>query len=220
MLYIVSTPIGNLKDISLRAIEILEEADVILAEDSRVTRKLLDFLKIKKQKIIPYYEEVEDRKNFEIVQMLLQGKNIALVSDAGTPLLSDPGYKLITICRKEKIEYTTLPGPSAVTNALVLSGLPCSRFCYIGFLPKKPGKRLEKLKQYADFKGTKVVFESARRIVRLLEEIEQVYGVDTSVSVCIEMTKKFESIESGFVADVRKIFENKTTKGEMTVVFI
>ncbi len=220
MLYIVSTPIGNLKDISLRAIEVLEEADVILAEDSRVTRKLLDFLKIKNKKIIPYYEEIEDRKNFEIIKMLVEGKNIALVSDAGTPLLSDPGYKLITMCRKEKIEYTTLPGPSAVTNALVLSGLPCSSFCYIGFLPKRPGKRLEKLKQYTDFKGTKVVFESARRIVRLLEEIEEVYGENTSVSVCVEMTKKFESVESGKVCDVKKIFENKTTKGEMTVVFI
>jgi len=220
MLYIVSTPIGNLKDISLRAIEVLKEADVILAEDSRVSRKLLDFLKIKNKKIIPFYEEVEDRKSFEVVEMLLDGKNIALISDAGTPLLSDPGYRLITMCRKEKIEYTTLPGPSAVTNALVLSGQPCSSFCYIGFLPKRPGKRLEKLKQYTDFKGTKVVFESARRIVRLLEEIEQVYGKNTNVSVCIEMTKKFESVESGKVCDVKKIFENKTTKGEMTVVFI
>jgi len=152
--------------------------------------------------------------------MLFQGKTIALVSDAGTPLLSDPGYKLITSCRKEKIEYTVIPGPSAVINALLLSGLPTSSFCYIGFLPKRSGKRLEKLKRYADFKGTKVVFESAKRIVKLLKEIELVYGKDTSVSVCIEMTKKFESVESGFVADVRKIFETKTSKGEMTVVFI
>jgi len=220
MLYIVSTPIGNLKDISLRAIEVLGKVDVVLAEDSRVSRKLLDFLKIRGKKIIPYYEEIEDRKNSEIVQMLFQGKNIALVSDAGTPLLSDPGYKLIRMCRKEKIEYTVIPGPSAVINALVLSGLPTSSFCYIGFLPRKPGKRLEKLKQYTNVKGSKVVFESARRIVRLLKEIEQAYGKNTSVSVCVEMTKKFENVESGLVADVRKIFKNKTSKGEMTVVFI
>jgi len=220
MLYIVSTPIGNLKDISLRAKEVLEDVDVVLAEDSRVTRKLLDFLKIKNKKIIPYYEEVEDRKNFEIIQMLAQGKNLALVSDAGTPLLSDPGYKLITTCRKEKVEYTCIPGPSAVINALVLSGLPCSSFCYIGFLPKRSGKRIEKLRQYSNFRGAKIVFESARRIVKLLEEIEQVFGTDTSVSVCGEMTKKFESIESGSVGDVKTVLANKITKGEMTVVFI
>jgi len=218
MLYIVSTPIGNLSDISLRAIDVLKNCDVILAEDSRQTRKLLDFLEIKNKKIEPYYEQVEEQKLPLVADMLEKGMNIVLLTDAGTPLVSDPGYKLVEMCRKKKHEMTAIPGPVAAINALVLSGSPMDKFVFLGFLPKKSGKRIKILKGY-DAHITKVVYESPYRLLELLEELLEVYGETCVVSICREMTKKFEEIKFGAVNDLIRFYRGKKIKGELTIVF-
>lgn len=210
MLYIISTPIGNLGDVTLRAIEILEKVDVLLCEDTRVTGNLLNLLKIKnKPKLMAFYDEVEEQKIPEVIKLLENELKVALVSDAGTPLLSDPGWKLVLRCQKLGIKYTALPGPSAITNALVLSGLPIGRFSFLGFLPKKPGERKKILERYSQVEGAKVVFESAKRVERLFQEIKEVCGDGVKIRCCWEMTKKFEK-----VSDTAK-FE----KGEVVVVF-
>ncbi len=219
MLYIVSTPIGNLSDISLRAIEILKDCDVILAEDSRRTRKLLDFLKIKGKKVEPYYEQVEEQKLPMVADMLEKDMKVVLLTDAGTPLVSDPGYKLVEMCRKKKYELTAVPGPVAAINALVLSGFPMDKFSFLGFLPKRSGKRIRVLEEYKG-NGTKVVYESPKRLMELLKNIEEVYGRNSRVCVCREMTKKFEEVKIGLADELLEYYEGKSSKGEITVVFI
>jgi len=218
MLYIVSTPIGNLSDISLRAIDVLKNCDVILAEDSRQTRKLLDFLEIKNKKIEPYYEQVEEQKLPLVADMLEKGMNIVLLTDAGTPLVSDPGFTLVSLCRFNNFPMTAIPGPTAVINALVLSGSPMDKFVFLGFLPKKSGKRIKILKGY-DACITKVVYESPYRLLELLEELLEVYGETCVVSICREMTKKFEEIKFGAVNDLIRFYRGKKIKGELTIVF-
>jgi len=218
MLYIVSTPIGNLSDISLRAIDVLKNCDVILAEDSRQTRKLLDFLEIKNKKIEPYYEQVEEQKLPLVADMLEKGMNIVLLTDAGTPLVSDPGFTLVSLCRFNNFPMTAIPGPTAVINALVLSGSPMDKFVFLGFLPKKSGKRIKILKGY-DAHITKVVYESPYRLLELLEELLEVYGETCVVSICREMTKKFEEIKFGAVNDLIRFYRGKKIKGELTIVF-
>lgn len=221
MLYIVATPIGNLKDISLRALETLEKVDYILAEDTRRIGLLLSNLKIKKKaKLISFYDQVEEQKSPEVLALLDEGKDIALVSDAGTPLISDPGYKLVKRCGELGYLISSIPGPSALINALVLSGLPSARFSFLGFLPKKTGGRLKLLKKYKLVDGVKIVYESPFRVKKLLKEIENVYGVETEVSICREMTKKFEEIIKGKVKEVSKLIEKRNIKGEVVVVFI
>lgn len=221
MLYIVATPIGNLKDISSRALEVLEKVDYILAEDTRKIGLLLSILGIKnKAKLISFYDQVEEQKSSEVLSLLGEGKEIALVSDAGTPLISDPGYKLIKRCGDLGYEVTSVPGPSALVNGLVLSGLPSARFSFLGFLPKKSGGRLKLLKEHKSIRGAKVIYESPFRLKKLLEEIKDVYGLDTEVSVCREMTKKFEEISKGKVEEVIEKFKDRKIKGEIVVVFI
>ena len=219
MLYIVSTPIGNLSDISLRAIEVLKTCDVILAEDSRQTRKLLDFLEIKNKKIEPYYEQVEEQKLSVVSEMLEKEMEVVLLTDAGTPLVSDPGFRLVERCRKKGYPITAIPGPVAVINALVLSGFPMNKFVFLGFLPKRNGKRIKTL-QENKFDGAKVVYESPNRLMELLRNIEEVYGRDSRVCVAREMTKKYEEVKIGLVDELLEFYEKKTVKGEITVVFI
>ena len=220
MLYIISTPIGNLSDIGLRASDTLRKCSLILAEDSRISRRLLDFLGIKTKKIISFYDDVEEKKIPEIVKLLEDGSDIALISDAGTPLLSDPGYQLIKKCQQKGLALTAIPGPSAIINALVLSGLRVDKFCFVGFLPKKINKRKEKLQKLKSFDGSKIVFESARRLVNLLEIIEELYGFDCQVAVCREMTKIHENVIRGGVGQVKDIIKLADDRGEVTVVFI
>jgi len=219
MLYIVSTPIGNLSDISLRAIEVLKNCDVILAEDSRQSRKLLDFLKIKGKKIEPYYEQVEEQKLAMVAGMLEKNMEVVLLTDAGTPLVSDPGFKLVNMCRKKDYQLTAIPGPVAAINALVLSGFPMDKFIFLGFLPKKKGKRIKILEEYKT-KGAKVVYESPKRLMELLKNIEEVYGRNSRICVCREMTKKFEEVKIDLVDELLEYYEGKSSKGEITVVFI
>ena len=220
MLYIVATPIGNLGDITLRALETLKKVDYILCEDTRNTGLMLANLGINNQaKLMSFYDEVEEQKIPEIVRLLEIGKEIALVTDAGTPIVSDPGYRLIKKCRQLLLEVTSIPGPSAVVNALVLSGLPAGRFCFLGFLPKKSGEKKKILENYKNVDGAKIIYESPFRLKRLLEEINEVCGEKTQVVVCREMTKKFEEIISGNVTEVISKLALKEIKGEITLLF-
>lgn len=201
MLYVISTPIGNLKDITLRAIETLEKVEILLCEDTRVTGNLLRLLAIKnKPKLVSYYDEVEEQKLPQVMAWLDEGKEVGLVSDAGTPLVSDPGWKLIKRCQDVGMIYTAMPGPAAVINALVLSGLPVDRFVFLGFLPKKNGKKKELLEKYKDEVLTKVAYESPFRVKELLEDIKVVNSL-AKIKVIREMTKKFESVENEVTDD-------------------
>jgi 16S rRNA (cytidine1402-2'-O)-methyltransferase len=220
MLYIIATPIGNLKDITLRALETLEKVEFLLCEDTRNTGLLLANLGIKnKPKLISFYDEVEEQKIPEVIKLLDEGKEVGLVTDAGTPIISDPGYKLVKKCQKQGYKITSIPGPSAVINALVLSGLPSGRFSFLGFLPKKPGDRKKILEKYESVDGAKIVYESPFRLNKLLEEIENINGKETEVAVCREMTKKFEEIISGQISEVSKKIAAKNIKGEIVVIF-
>lgn len=210
MLYIVATPIGNLGDISLRALEILEKVKFLLCEDTRNTGLLLVNLGIKnKPKLISFYDEVEEQKIPEVIRLLQDGSEIALVTDAGTPIISDPGWKLIKKCRNLGINYTSIPGPCAAINALVLSGIPAGRFVFLGFLPKKNGERLKILEKYKEFDGAKIIYESPFRIQKLEEQVKKIYGDKVQIAITREMTKKFEEVLSTV---------EKEPKGEITVV--
>lgn len=210
MLYIVATPIGNLGDISLRTLETLEKVDYLLCEDTRNTGLLLTNLGIKnKPKFISFYDEVEEQKTPEIIKLLGDGNEVALMTDAGTPIISDPGWKLIKKCRNLGISYTSLPGPCAAINALVLSGIPAGRFVFLGFLPKKDGERLKILEKYKEFDGAKIIYESPFRVQKLEEQIKKVYGDQVQIAITREMTKKFEEVLSTV---------SKEPKGEITVV--
>lgn len=220
MLYIIATPIGNLKDITLRAVETLEKIEYLLCEDTRNTGLLLSNLGIKnKPKLVSFYDEVEDQKIPEVIGLLNEGKEVGLVTDAGTPIISDPGWKLVKKCQALGINYTALPGACAVINGAVVSGLPVGRFCFLGFLPKKPGERKKILEKYKSFDGSKIVYESPFRLIKLIEELETVYGEEANISVCREMTKKFEEIINGNANEVLKKLSPKNIKGEFVVIF-
>lgn len=211
----MAVPIGNLGDISLRALETLEKAEVVLAEDTRNIQKLLTLLKIKnKPKIVSFYDEIEESRIPGVIELLKDGVDAALVSDAGTPLLSDPGWKLVKKCQELGLLYTSIPGPCAAINALILSGLPPGRFVFLGFLPKKTGERKKILEKYLDTEGSKVVYESPYRVGKLILDIKEVYGEKVEIRVVREMTKKFEEVVAGGLNRMNK------TKGEVTVVFI
>lgn len=209
MLFLISTPIGNIKDISLRALEVLETLDVLLCEDTRKTGTLLKLLGVKNElKLISFYDEVEMQKIPQVVEWLREGLEIGLVTDAGTPLISDPGWRLVERVQKEGLAYTAIPGPSAVINALVLSGLPVARFCFLGFLPKKNGDRKKVLREFLGIKAAKVVYESPLRTKKLMVEIREIYG-EVNIRVIKEMTKKFESVAG----------ESTDERGEVVVVW-
>ncbi|HWS48629.1 MAG TPA: 16S rRNA (cytidine(1402)-2'-O)-methyltransferase [Candidatus Methanoperedens sp.] len=211
MLYIISTPIGNMKDITLRAIDMIEHADVLLCEDTRKTGVLLKELKIvNTPKLVSFYDEVERQKIPQIVEMLKEGFDVGLVTDAGTPLLSDPGWLLIRKCQELGLQYTAIPGPSATINALVLAGLPMGRFSYLGFLPKRDGERKKILEIYKNIEGAKVVYESPLRTEKLVSEIKEIYGDKVEIRIVREMTKKFEEVKKDWDGDIR---------GEVVVVF-
>jgi 16S rRNA (cytidine1402-2'-O)-methyltransferase len=220
MLYIIATPIGNLKDITLRALETLENIEYLLCEDTRNTGLLLSNLGIKnKPKLISFYDEVEDQKIPEIINLLKENKEVGLVTDAGTPVISDPGWKLIKKCLGLGISYTSIPGVSAAINGAVLSGLPVGRFCFLGFLPKKDGERKKILERYKEIDGAKIVYESPFRLIKLIEELKLVCGEEINISVCREMTKKFEEVINGKPNEVLKKISPKNLKGEFVVIF-
>lgn len=216
VLYLVPTPIGNLEDITLRAIRILKEADIILAEDTRTTGFLLNHLGIQ-QKIWAHHQHNEHGAVAEIVKHVEEGKNIALVSDAGTPGISDPGFLLVRECIKAGIEVICLPGPTALIPALVMSGLPCDRFVFEGFLPQKKGRHT-KLTALKEEERTMIFYESPFRLVKTLDQMQEYFGEERLASVSRELTKMFEETQRGTLKELSTWFSKKQVKGEIVMV--
>lgn len=215
-LYIVPTPIGNLDDITLRAIKVLSDADFILAEDTRTTAFLLKHLGIEK-KLYSHHKFNEHATSASVAEAIGEGRSVALVSDAGTPGISDPGFLLVRTCVEAGIEVETLPGATAFVPALVQSGFPCDRFCFEGFLPQKKGrsKRLQELSQET---RTIIFYESPFRVVKCLEQLTETFGQERKVSVSRELTKKFEQTVRGTLAEVAEYFREHEPKGEFVIV--
>ena len=215
-LFLVPTPVGNLKDITLRALDILREADLILAEDTRETGKLLRHYDIKTP--LQSHHLFNEHKTVESVTMkIAEGKTVALVSDAGTPGISDPGFLLVRTCLSHGIEVETLPGPTAFVPALVNSGLPCDRFCFEGFLPQKKGRQ-KKLEMLEGETRTMIFYESPYRLVKALGEMLRVFGANREASVSRELTKIYEETRRGSLSELEEHYRNKTPKGEIVII--
>ena len=215
-LYVVPTPIGNLEDITLRAINVLREVDFILAEDTRTTSVLLRHLGIEKP-MHSHHKFNEHATVGRVAEAIAAGRDVALVSDAGTPGISDPGFLLVRKCVEEGIDVETLPGATALIPAVVQSGFPCDRFCFEGFLPQKKG-RLKRLTELATETRTLVLYESPYRVVKCLEQIAEVMGAERRVAVVREITKRFEQTVRGTVAEVIAHFKEHEPKGEFVIV--
>ncbi|MEP6674869.1 MAG: 16S rRNA (cytidine(1402)-2'-O)-methyltransferase [Ferruginibacter sp.] len=216
MLYIVPTPIGNLADMTFRAIDILKNADLILAEDTRTSSVLLNHYQIQKP-ISPYHQHNEHKIVQHLTEQLAGGKVIALLTDAGTPGISDPAFLLVRACVKENIKVECLPGATAFVPALVVSGLPINNFCFEGFLPLKKGRQTF-LKNLSAEKRTMVFYESPVRLVKTLQDFIEYFGEDRPCSVSRELTKKFEENKRGTLKEVHDHFNEKTVKGEIVIV--
>jgi len=215
-LYLVPTPIGNLEDITLRALRILKEVDLILAEDTRTSSVLLKHYNIATR--LSSHHKFNEHKTVEhIAELILAGNNIALISDAGTPSISDPGFLLTRTCLNMGVEVECLPGATAFVPALVNSGFPSDRFCFEGFLPQKKGRQ-KKLKELTDETRTMIFYESPYRLVKALEQFSEYFGSDRKVSVSRELSKLFEENFRGTVAEVLAHFQSKTIKGEIVIV--
>lgn len=215
-LYIVPTPIGNLEDITLRAIRVLKEVDIILAEDTRKSGILLKHLGINK-KMFSHHQHNEHTTASIIAERIANGERIALITDAGTPAISDPGFLLVRECIKQGIEVECLPGPTAFVPALVNSGLPSDTFCFEGFLPQKKGRQT-KIKSLQNEQRTMIFYESPHRLVKALEEFIEFYGAERKVSVSRELTKLYEETKRGTLQEVLDYFKSKTIKGEIVIV--
>jgi len=215
-LYICPTPIGNLKDITIRVVEVLQNVDLILAEDTRITRNLLNKYEIKTP-LKSFHSYTNQKRLEEIVSELRKGKNFALVSDAGTPGISDPGYNLIKACIDNKIHIEALPGPTSFVPAILLSGLPPDHFLFYGFLPRKKGKRQKILKNFEDFEGPIIYFESPYRVREFLSDVLESLG-DRSVALVREISKMHEEVLRGNASEILNKIHDSTIKGE--VVFV
>ncbi len=215
-LYLVPTPIGNLEDITLRAIRILKEVDVILAEDTRTSGNLLRHLGISKP-MAAFHLNNEHQQVNPIADRIEAGETMALVTDAGTPAISDPGYMLVRECIQRGIEVECLPGPTAFVPALVNSGLPAERFIFEGFLPHKKGRQT-KIQQIASYPYTTILYESPYRLVKTLQQLMEVMGPDRQVCVSRELTKIHEENVRGSLAEVIDYFSQKDVKGEIVIV--
>ncbi|KXS45835.1 MULTISPECIES: 16S rRNA (cytidine(1402)-2'-O)-methyltransferase [unclassified Candidatus Frackibacter] len=215
-LYICGTPIGNLEDISLRTLRILKEVDYIAAEDTRRTQNLLNHYEIDTP-LVSYHEHNEEEMSEKIIERLKSGEEIALVSDAGMPGISDPGYKLTSLADKEDIRVIPVPGPTAMTAALVASGLPTDKFVFEGFLPRKGKQRKDRLKELSAETRTIVFYESPYRLKDSLQNMLDILG-DRKIAVWREITKKFEEKIAGKISEVLSHFETKNPKGEITIV--
>ena len=214
-LFVVGTPIGNLEDVTLRAISTLQSVDIILAEDTRNSKKLLDAHKIE-TKMISYHEHSNDKEIKKIIDLLLEGKDLALISDAGTPTISDPGYGLIRDCIKHDIVIVPIPGVSAITAAMSVSGLPSDSFTFVGFLPQKKG-RLKKIELLKNIENTVILFESPYRLEKTLNQLLEHLG-NRSVVVGRELTKLYEEVIRGNLRDVIKYFSKSKVKGEIVIM--
>lgn len=216
MLYLVPTPIGNLKDITLRSLEILKEVDLILAEDTRTSSWLLNHYEIQRP-LSPYHQHNEHKILQHIIDQLAAGKKIALITDAGTPGISDPAFLLVRECIKAGIKVECLPGATAFVPALVNSGIPTNRFCFEGFLPLKKGRQTF-LKNLAEEERTMIFYESPVRLVKTLEDFIEHFGENRQCSVSRELTKMFEENKRGTLREVCNWFSQKEVKGEIVIV--
>ena len=216
ILYVVPTPVGNMEDMTLRAIRILKEADLVLAEDTRTSGILLKHFEIKNQ-LMSHHKFNEHGTSAGIVERLRAGATIALISDAGTPGISDPGFYLVREAVNAGVEVQCLPGATAMIPALVSSGLPCDRFCFEGFLPQKKGRQ-SRIKALADEERTMVFYESPYRVVKLLEQLAEVFGGERRVSVCREISKVHEESVRGMLTEVIAHFKEHEPRGEFVVV--
>lgn len=216
MLYLVPTPIGNLKDITLRALEVLKEVDLILAEDTRTSSNLLNHYQITKQ-LTPYHQHNEHKVLQHLVSQLLEGKKMAIITDAGTPGISDPAFLLVRECIKVGVRVECLPGPTAFVPALVNSGIPTNRFCFEGFLPVKKGRQ-NLLKRLADEDRTLIFYESPQRLLKTLEEFITYFGEGRQCCVSRELSKIFEENKRGTLQEVRNYFNEKGVKGEIIII--
>jgi 16S rRNA (cytidine1402-2'-O)-methyltransferase len=216
MLFLVPTPIGNLKDITIRALEVLKEVDVILAEDTRNTSRLLNHYEIQKA-LSPYHQHNEHKILGHLIDQLLAGKKMAVVTDAGTPGISDPAFLLVRECIRNNIRVETLPGATAFLPALVNSGLTTNRFVFEGFLPLKKGRHTL-LTQLAEEERTVILYESPMRLVKTLEDLIQYFGAERQCCVSRELTKMFEENARGSLKEVLEYFQQKTVKGEIVLI--
>lgn len=222
ILYVVATPIGNLGDITLRAIEVLKSVGVVACEDTRKTGQLLTKLQITNYKLLSFYEQNEFQRMPEIIAALKDGLNIALVSDAGTPTVSDPGFKLVRECIKEGIKVESIPGASSVISSLVSSGLPTDKFMFVGYLPRKEGHRktflTSLLSAISIIKTTVIFFEAPHRIVGTLEELKEIFE-DIDIVIARELTKIHEEIRREKISESIVHFEKTNPKGEFVILF-
>jgi 16S rRNA (cytidine1402-2'-O)-methyltransferase len=215
-LYLVSTPIGNLEDITLRALRVLKEVELIAAEDTRRTRRLLRHYQISRP-LISYHDHNKEARSPSLLEKLNSGKSLALVSDAGTPGISDPAFYLVRLAIQHGVPVVPVPGPSALISALIVSGLPPDRFAFEGFLPAKSGRRRRKLKALAGEERTILFFESPYRLKRTLEDILEIMG-DRRATVARELTKKFEEVTRGTVTQLLEHYGEKKPRGEVVIV--
>lgn len=216
-LYVVATPIGNLRDITIRALETLAAVDAVLCEDTRMSARLLDHYGIKGRRIA-LHEHNERAKADDIVARIAAGQTFALISDAGTPLLSDPGFPLIRALAEASLPVFAIPGASALLSALVVAGLPTDAFAFHGFLPPKAGARANALKVLADSRETLVFYESPRRLDDTLAAMALAFGPDRPAAIALELTKRFERVHRGTLADLAAEFADTETKGEAVIV--
>jgi len=216
MLYLIATPIGNLKDITLRALEVLKEVDVIVCEDTRVSSKLLNHYAISKP-LLAYHDHNAETMRPRLLAQLKDGKNIAYITDGGMPLISDPGFKLVVACQKDSLPYTVIPGVSAPLTALCLSGLAPDRFLFCGFLPPKEGARKAALEDVKEIQATLIFFESPQRLVPFLKDAVEILG-DREGTVCREMTKLFEDVQKNTLSSLIAHYEIHPPRGEIVLV--
>jgi len=214
-LYLVPTPIGNLEDMTFRAVRVLKEADVILAEDTRTSAPLLKHFDVH-QKVYAHHQHNEHQSANEIVRFLKEGKKVALISDAGTPAISDPGFYLVREAIKNDLDVECLPGATAFVPALVNSGFPTDRFCFEGFLPPKKGRQT-RYKTLANEERTIILYESPHRLLKTLDEMADFFGAERQISVSRELTKMFEETVRGTVTEVKAYFETHPMKGEFVI---
>jgi len=215
-LYLVPTPIGNLKDITLRALETLQKADIIAAEDTRQTLKLLNHFEIKKS-LISYHKYNEEIKSDKIIDLLMEGKNVALVSDAGTPGISDPGSVIVQRCIEKMIDFEVLPGATAITTALVYSGLDTTKFLFRGFLPRENKDRKIIVNELLQSQETLIFYEAPHRLVDSLTFLQESFG-DRKIAVCRELTKMYQEIYRGTIKEAALYFTEKKPRGEFVLV--
>ncbi len=217
-LYIVATPIGNLRDITLRALDVLQAADIILCEDTRVSAKLLNAYDMTDKVLWKYHDHNAEKTRPNIIKKIESGAVIAQITDAGTPLISDPGYKLVQECVAAGLYVTALPGPAAAINAMVLSAMPTDCFFFAGFLPQKSGARQNQLQKYMDIPGSLAFYETAPRLIDSLQDMQTVLG-DRKAAVARELTKKFEEVRRGRLSELVAWYqENGKPKGEIVII--